>query len=122
MVKRSFPLASSFMSRSTRSKPASQSSPETGDATDDSDTASSEPVEIELAISRQRIASWTVFGIIGGILLVLKLGTVGVWGGYVLIAIGLYRGFQLVQSYRNPPGTIRVNATEITLPRGLHMT
>ena len=63
-----------------------------------------------------------MFGIIVGILCVLKLGTVGVWGGYVLIAIGLYRGFQLVQSYRNPPGTIRVSAKEVALPRGLHLT
>ena len=63
-----------------------------------------------------------MFGILLGILCVLKLGTVGVWGGYVLIAIGLYRGFQLVQSYRNPPGTIRVSPNEVVLPRGLHLS
>ncbi|HEY1554878.1 MAG TPA: hypothetical protein VGF94_08595 [Kofleriaceae bacterium] len=78
-------------------------------------------MSIELLVSRQRAAGWAVFGTILGILFVLKLGTVAVWGGYVLIAIGLYRAFQLVQSYRNPPGTIRVSDQEITLPRGLHL-
>jgi hypothetical protein len=72
-------------------------------------------------VSRRRVAGWTAGGIIVGTLLVLKLGTVGVWGGYVLIAIGLYRGFQLVQSYRNPPGRIVVSSKEVSLPRGLHM-
>jgi hypothetical protein len=73
-------------------------------------------------VSRQRTTAWAIGGVIVGILLVLKLGTVGVWAGYTLIGVGLYRAFQLVQSYRNPPGTIRVTDTEVTLPRGLHMT
>lgn len=73
-------------------------------------------------MSRQRAAGWAVFGIVVGLLMVLKLGTVAVWGGYVLIAIGLYRAFQLVQSYRHPPGTIAVSAKEVTLPRGIHMS
>jgi hypothetical protein len=53
-------------------------------------------------------------------LLVWKLGTVGVWTGYVLIALGLYRAFQLVQSYRNPPGTFVISAGEVVLPTGPH--
>jgi hypothetical protein len=73
-------------------------------------------------VSRQRTVGWAVFGVIIGVLLVLKLGTVGVWGGYVLIAIGLFRGYQLVQSFRNPPGKIVVTAREVVLPRGVHMT
>ena len=108
------------MSPSPRSKHASQTSPATGEETDDKNTA--DPVEIELEVSRQRTIGWAIGGVIGGLLLVLKLGTVGVWAGYVLIALGLYRAFQLVQSYRNPPGTIRVTDKEVTLPRGLHMT
>ena len=36
-----------------------------------------EHVEIELELSRQRWIAWTVGGIVGGILLILKLGTVG---------------------------------------------
>ena len=73
-------------------------------------------------MSRQRAAGWAVFGILVGVLMILKLGTVAVWGGYVLIAIGLYRAFQLVQSYRHPPGTIAVSAKQVTLPRGIHMS
>src|SRR5262245_10047922 len=55
---------------------------------------SGDAVEIELEMSRQRQIGWTVFGIILGSLLVWKLGTVGVWVGIVLIAIGLWRAFQ----------------------------
>lgn len=53
-------------------------------------------------------------------MLVLELGTVGVWAGYVLIVYGLYRAFQLVQSYRHPVGTIVVSDQHVKLPRGLH--
>src|SRR5690242_12962565 len=100
------------MSPSPRSKHASQSSPATGEETETKDTA--DPVEIELEVSRQRTTAWAIGGVIVGILLVLKLGTVGVWAGYALILIGLYRAFQLVQSYRNPPGTIRVTDKEVS--------
>jgi hypothetical protein len=110
------------MSPSTRSKPASPSSPASGDGTDEPAGRAQDPVEIELEVTRQRTAAWAAIGIIAGVLLILKLGTVGVWAGYVMIGVGLYRGFQLVQSYRNPAGIIRVTAKEVTLPRGLHMT
>jgi hypothetical protein len=113
------------MSPSTRSRPASPSSPETGAATEPKAKAKADragdAVAIELQVSRQRALGWAVFGTIAGVLFILKLGTVGVWGGYLLIAIGLYRAFQLVQSYRNPAGTIRVSASEVSLPRGLHI-
>lgn len=80
---------------------------------------SGEAVEIELEMSRQRQIGWTVFGVIVGSLLIWKLGTVGVWVGVVLVAIGLYRAFQLVQTFLYPPGTIVVTDREVTLPRGL---
>jgi hypothetical protein len=108
------------MSPSPRSKPASPSSRATGDETEASQLQ--DTVEIELEVSRQRTIGWAVFGVIAGLLLVLELGTVGVWGGYVLIAIGLYRSYQLVQSFRHPPGRIVVTAREVLLPRGVHMT
>lgn len=78
-----------------------------------------ETVEIELEMSRQRLIGWTVFGTIVGLLLILKLGTVGVWVGFVLVGLGLFRGWQLVQTFLYPPGTIRVTGSEVTLPRGL---
>ncbi len=80
---------------------------------------SDDSTEIELEASRQRLIGWTVFGIIVGLLLIFKLGTVGVWVGFVLVAIGLYRGWQLVQSFMYPPGTIVVSEREVSLPRGL---
>lgn len=71
-------------------------------------------------MSRQRAIAWAVFGTLFGVVLVAKLGTVGVWGGYVLIALGLYRAVELVQSFLHPPGTIIVTDKEVVLPRGLH--
>jgi hypothetical protein len=118
MVQKSSSRASSVMSPSARSKSASQSSPETGLAS--KPTGKDGTVEIELEVSRQRAIGWTVFGVIIGALLVWKLGTVGVWGGYLLIAIGLFRAVQLVQSFLHPAGKIVVSDKEVVLPRGLH--
>ncbi len=42
------------------------------------------------------------------------------WAGYVLIAIALFRAYQLVMSFLNPPGTIIVSNDKVVLPRGLH--
>jgi hypothetical protein len=76
-------------------------------------------VAIELEVSRQRAIGWTAFGLIVGALLMWKLGTVGVWVGVVLIVIGGFRAWELVQSFVYPPGTITVTTSEVTLPRGL---
>ena len=76
-------------------------------------------VEIELEVSRQRTIGWAVFGTVVGSLLIWKLGTVGVWTGIALVIIGAYRAWQLVQTFVYPPGSIRVTAREVTLPRGL---
>jgi hypothetical protein len=78
-------------------------------------------LEIELEVSRQRSAGWTVFGLIFGALLVWKLGTVGVWAGFALMATGLYHAWNLLQTFRHPPGTIVVSDSSVTLPRGLCM-
>ena len=80
------------------------------------------PLAIELEASRQRSASWTFGGGIIGGLLIWKLGTVGVWGGFVLVAIAVFHAWNLVQTFLNPPGTIIVTDTEVTLPRGLSMS
>ena len=78
-------------------------------------------VEVNLAMSRQRPITWTIFGLIVGALLVWKLGTVGKWVGVVLMVLGAYRAWQLVQTFMHPPGTIRVTDSEVVLPRGLCM-
>lgn len=119
------------MSPSTRSKPASPSSPGTGRAKgaeksegpfrqEDPKRAPLETVEIELEVSRQRWITWTIGGIVGGALLILKLGTVGVWVGYVLIALGLWRAYQLAMSFVHPPGKFVISEHKVTLPRGVH--
>jgi hypothetical protein len=77
------------------------------------------PLEIELEVSRQRAIGWTIFGLVVGALLIWKLGTVGVWGGVVLMATGAYHAWQLIQTFLHPPGTIVVSDREVSLPRGL---
>ncbi len=124
-----------------RSKPASEKSPEAGDAPDPAvaptdgkdgkgDKVGDEvapakdkrtPTTIQLEVSRQRSLGWTVFGLIVGALLIWKLGTVGVWGGVVLVAMGVYHAWSLVQTLLHPPGTIVVSDREVSLPRGLCM-
>jgi hypothetical protein len=114
------------MSSSTKSKPASQTSPATGGDSkgpfrkEDPERAPIETVEIDLEVSRQRWIAWTIGGTVGGALLIWKLGTVGVWAGYVLIALGLFRCFQLVMSLVHKPGTFIITPKTVTLPRGAH--
>ncbi len=76
-------------------------------------------VAIDLEMSRQRLIGWTLFGIVVGSLLIWKLGTVGVWAGVALVVVGLYRAWQLIQTFMHPPGTIVVTDREVSLPRGL---
>jgi hypothetical protein len=77
--------------------------------------------EIDLEVSRGRSTSWTIFGLIFGALLIWKLGTVGVWGGIVLVAMGTYHAWLLIQTFLYPAGTIIVSDGEVSLPRGLCM-
>jgi len=76
-------------------------------------------LEIELESARKGSLSWALGGTVIGCLLIWKLGTVGVWGGFVLVAIGLFHAWQLSRSLRHPPGTIIVSETEVVLPRGV---
>jgi hypothetical protein len=114
----------------------SQSSPETGDARDEAreqapkdapakaDKAASASVHrlsIELEVARNRYTGWTVFGLVFGALLIWKLGTVGKGVGVVLMVLGALRGWQLIQTFLHPPGTIVVGDDEVSLPRGLCM-
>jgi len=86
-----------------------------------SERSSASRLEIELEVSRSRSVSWTIFGLLLGGLLIWKLGTVGVWVGFVLVAMGAYHAWNLAQTYLNPPGTIVVSDREVSLPRGLCM-
>jgi hypothetical protein len=127
----------------TRSKPESNGSPETGDGSDSPDAppaakatykdgappevapkrvgpAKPGGVTVELESSRQRYIGWAVFGIVVGSLLVWRLGTVAVYAGFILIAIGVVRAAQLVQTFLQPAGAIVVGDDEVRLPLGLH--
>lgn len=75
---------------------------------------------MRLEASRRRLITWTVFGIGFGALLVWKLGTVGVWTGWVLIALGIYRACVLALTLVYPAGTFEISDTRIVLPRRIH--
>jgi hypothetical protein len=64
--------------------------------------------------------AWAIGGTIGGILMILKLGTVGVWAGIAVLVWGVVRAVQLALTIIHPPGTIKVTSTEVVLPRGIH--
>ena len=98
----------------------SESSPASGSADDAAPATPRGDVSVELEPSRQRQISWAIFGTIFGVLLVWKLGTVAVWVGYVLIALGLYRAYQLARSFMFPAGTIEVSADKVSLPLGVY--
>lgn len=114
-----------------RSKPASQSSPETGNVpdpvtdrdgerTDDAQPrAAGSRTEIELEVSRQRSIGWTIFALVLGALLIWKFGTVGRWAGFGLLAYGVYHAARVIQSVRYPAGTIVVSDQQVSLPRGV---
>lgn len=76
-------------------------------------------VSVDLEMSRQKPLGWTIFGTIFGALLIWKLGTVGVWVGIGLVAVGIYRAWELIQTFLYPPGTIVVTDREVSLPRGI---
>ena len=76
-------------------------------------------LEVELEVSRQRSIAWVICGAAIGGLLIAKLGTVGVWVGFLLVAIAILHAFYLVQSLMYAPGTIVVSERAVTLPRGL---
>ena len=82
-------------------------------------TRPTRPTRIDLEVSRQRSISWTIFGLLLGALLIRVLGTVGVWAGIVLVGMGVYHAWQLIQTLLYAPGTITVSDREIALPRGL---
>jgi hypothetical protein len=75
-------------------------------------------LEVELEASRGRSIGWTIFGLLFGALLIWKLGTIGVWVGFVLVAMGVYHAWKLAQTFLHPPGMIAISDREVSLPRG----
>lgn len=113
------PAASLPVSSSGSALPASEDTPAPHSGIKKSGDRSAKATRIELEISRQRSIGWTIGGLILGALLIKGLGTVGEWAGVVLVLMGLYHAWLLVQSLMHPPGTIVVSDREVVLPRGL---
>lgn len=86
---------------------------------DEGVAAGSEPVEVTLEHSRWRHFGWVAFGLALGLLLVIKLSTVGKMIGLVLVAIAAYHAYLFVRTLMSPPGTIKVTDEKVDLPVGL---
>jgi hypothetical protein len=117
----SIPATSLPVSSSGSALPASEDTPAPQSGIDKprGERSGAKATRIELEISRQRSIGWTIGGLIVGALLIKGLGTVGQWAGVVLVIMGLYHAWQLIQSLLHPPGTIVVSDREVVLPRGL---
>jgi hypothetical protein len=92
---------------------------------DDDEDADDEsvPVGRRLAIGlehqRFKHLSWMGVGIVAGVLLVWKLGTVAQWVGVGLILAGCFAGYAFARTLLFPAGTIVVDDGGVELPRGL---
>ncbi|HTJ44201.1 MAG TPA: hypothetical protein VL463_18985 [Kofleriaceae bacterium] len=83
------------------------------------DVVAGEKLEIGLEHTRWRHFGWTVFGIIGGALLILKMGTVAQWIGAGLIVAGLWSAYNFTRTLLFEAGTIVVDGKRVVLPRGV---
>jgi hypothetical protein len=89
------------------------------DADDERPLAPGQTLRIPLEHMRYRHLAWMSFGLVTGLLLIVKLGTVGQWLGVVLIGVGAYAGYSFARTILFPPGTIVVSTAAVELPRGL---
>lgn len=80
---------------------------------------SSPDLQVALEHSRSKHLGWAIFGLVAGVALLIKLGTIGQAVGILLIATALYQGYQAVLTFMHPPGTFKVSASEIVMPTGL---
>jgi hypothetical protein len=76
-------------------------------------------LKVGLEHMRYRHLAWMGFGIITGMLLIWKLGSVGQWLGAVLLAVGAFATYSFVRTLVYPAGTISVGDDGVELPRGL---
>jgi hypothetical protein len=108
-----------------RSPPASPTSPATGGASNGAAAKAPRPrggkVTVELQVERGRAVAWAIATLLLGGLMSWGFGTVGVWAGLALIGLGLFRAFQVAQTFRHPVGAIVVGDAEVVLPRGICM-
>jgi hypothetical protein len=80
---------------------------------------SAKSIEVTLEHARWRHLSWSLFGLIAGLLLVLRLGTVGQVIGATLVLVALRNGYLFVRTLLYPSGTIVVEPEQVVLPLGL---
>jgi hypothetical protein len=98
-----------------RSEDGSERRPRGGPAP----SKSAKSIEVTLEHARWRQLGWALFGLVAGLLLVLKLGTVGQVVGALLLLVALRSGYLFVRTLLYPAGTITVDPEQVVLPLGL---
>jgi hypothetical protein len=76
-------------------------------------------IEVPLVHARWRHLGWALFGLIAGLLLVLKLGAVGQVIGAILLAVALRQSYLFGRTLLYDSGSIVVEPEQVVLPRGL---
>lgn len=77
------------------------------------------PLEVVLEHGRSRHLSWVAFGVVAGLLFVLKLGVLGQYVGAALLLLAMFQGAAAIRTYRHEPGTFLVSTEAIQVPTGL---
>lgn len=76
-------------------------------------------VEVSLEHARWRHVGWIAFGVVAGIALMWKLGSVSKAVGVFLLLIAAFNARSFAMTLMNLPGTIRIQGDTVVLPRGL---
>jgi len=76
-------------------------------------------IEIPLEHGRWQHLGWGIFGLVAGLLLVLKLGIVGQIIGGLLLAVALRNVYMFTRTLLFESGTIAVDGERVVLPLGL---
>ena len=80
---------------------------------------SDRPVEVALIHSRRSHATWAVFGLVVGGLLLWKLAIIGKILGVVFVVIAAFATRSLIRTLLHPAGAIHVDTDQVRLPVGL---
>ena len=88
-------------------------------ATAAADVSPGERLEILLEHMRWRHFAWAIFGVLGGAILIWKMGTVAQWVGIGLIGLGLWATYQFTRTLLFDAGAIVVDGRRVMLPRGV---
>lgn len=88
-------------------------------ATPRSERQAIKSIQVPLEHARWRHLGWALAGLLAGVLLLIKLGTVGQMLGVLLLLVAAYNGYAFARTLLHESGTISVDGEQVVLPLGL---